>query len=254
MMFRRFKCSYMSIAGLMSALMLLLPTHVQAETIRVIAFGDSITAGLYRNSNGTYLYCGATGQTSSSDPTCIGNGRVNRGGYTSDLADLINAEGDTGVVYNWGVNGERTSSMVNRINSVMNATPSDYIAIMGGANDAYANVSRTTVAFNIGVMIDQANARDTFPLVATVTPNQSTGSLDARVQSYNPSIIALQNSKKFSLADQYTKLVSNFNAYHSGDKLHFNSAGNSRMADEWFASLPEDNVNAAAPILLLLLD
>lgn len=207
-----------------------------SEQIKVIAFGDSITAGLFRTTSNFRLctHDGSTGPT----VVCIGNGIVNRGGYVSFLADQLESNGFDATVYNWGISGDRTSGMVNRVNSVLAATPSDYIAIMGGANDARNNFSRSLIIFNYNEMINSALNANVVPLIGTVTPNFENTQFQLRVESYNVEIreIAEQVGCEGSLADQHAALA-NFNIYTSGDFLHVGSAGNERMATEWFSSI-----------------
>ena len=181
-----------------------------SERARVIAFGDSITAGLFRTTSNFRLctHDGSTGPT----VVCIGNGIANSGGYASFLNNQLDNSGFDATVFNWGISGDRTSGMVNRINSVLAATPSDYIAIMGGANDARNNFSRSIIIFNYNEMINSALNANVIPLIGTVTPNFENSQFRIRVESYNDEIreIAEQFGCAGSLADQHAALA-NFN-------------------------------------------
>lgn len=238
--------------------MLMSSTAAFADSLRVIAFGDSITSGLFRTAGGGFWRCPINGVTSNSPISCTGGGRTNIGGYAPRLSTLLrDISGSNGIVYNWGVGAERTYNMVNRINSVMSATPADFVAIMGGANDAYSGFSSSTVEFNIRTMVDAVRARGFEPVVATITPNLSNGQLSAFVQSYNSRIRSLATDQEVRLADQYNALISNFSALTSGDFLHLNESGNSRMAETWVANMRPGGNNGAAAVgaaLLLLLD
>jgi len=223
--------------------------------IKVIAFGDSITAGMFRTAS-NFRRCTHDGSTG---PTllCRGNGIVNKGGYVPFLADQLDDEGYSATVYNWGISGDLTSGMLNRMNSVMNSSPSDYIAIMGGANDARRNYSRSLIIFNYKEMIKKALEAEVIPLIGTVTPNLENSQFKVRVESYNVEIRKIADSITCgsSLADQGIKLA-NFDAYDSGDLLHVGPVGNQRMADEWLTAIENvrNCVNIAPIISLLLLD
>lgn len=232
----------------------LLLANAWAQT-KVIAFGDSITSGMFRTAD-NFRVCshnGASGPTTE----CRINGEVNLGGYAPYLASSLTVEeGVSAVVYNWGYSGELTYQMVNRIDSVMLATPSKYIAIMGGANDAYANFSSELVRFNIDQLITSAKSRNITPIVATVTPNWIDGVKQLKVIDINVGIRSLLEERNIQLADQYERLLGNFPAYQSGDYLHLNDAGNRQLAIEWFEAIQESRISSItlAPIYQLLFD
>lgn len=226
---------------------------------KVIAFGDSITSGMFRTAD-NFRICthnGASGTTIE----CRINGLVNLGGYAPYLANLLTTE-DSGAVsvFNWGYSGELTFQMVNRINTVMAATPSDYIAIMGGANDAFANFSSEMVRFNLDQMIASARDRGVTPVVATVTPDWIDSVKQLKVIDINTRIRSLLEEREVTLADQYERLIGNFTAYHSGDLLHLNDAGNQQLAIEWDKAIREAETAAntskanLSPIYQLLLN
>lgn len=232
----------------------LLLANAWAQT-KVIAFGDSITSGMFRTAD-NFRVCshnGASGTTTE----CRINGSVNIGGYAPYLANSLTVEeGTFATVYNWGYSGELTFQMVNRINTVMNATPADYIAIMGGANDAFANFSSELVQFNIDQMITSARNKNITPIVATVTPNWMDGTKQLKVIDINVRIRSLLEERKVQLADQYERLIPNFSAYQSGDFLHLNDLGNRQLAIEWIEAIQESRIPSMtlAPIYQLLLD
>lgn len=234
----------------------MLVSGLATAQIRIVALGDSITAGMERTPN-NFRFCNNDG-SSGFGVECFGRGVVNRGAYLPQLANLLRAQGETPTIYNWGVSGERTNSMAGRISSLLTTFQPDFVTIMGGANDAYSNFSAGTTYFNVDRMITFAELQDVIPVVATVTPNLTSSSLSSRVQSYNAAIRQLVEERNVALADQYGALISNFSANQSGDFLHINGTGNIKMAAEWNVAIVKARAiagsTAIAPIISLLLD
>lgn len=229
-------------------------TNAWAQT-KIIAFGDSITSGMFRTAD-NFRICSHNG-ASGTNVECRINGSANIGGYAPYLASSLTAEeGTAATVYNWGYSGELTYQMVNRINAVMATTPGDYIAIMGGANDAFLNFSSASVRFNIDQLITSAQNSRITPIVATVTPNWIDGTKQLKVIDINVGIRSLLVERKVQLADQYARLLSNFPAYQSGDYLHLNDAGNRQLAIEWLEAIKKSRTASItlAPIYQLLFE
>ncbi len=115
---------------------------------RVFAFGDSITAGL-----------GDTGITDCNT----------KGGYPPRLQSRLVNRGRDVVVLNRGLCNERTGGGVTRIDQVL-AEGGDAIIIMEGTNDIAHRVSRPTIRFNLGVMVQKALDEDIVPVLSSVIP------------------------------------------------------------------------------------
>ena len=226
------------------SLILLLPVSiVRADTFSIVAFGDSITAGLKRDAAGNVW-----GITSPPQGARIGS-------YAPPLeAKFIQETEHVAYVYNWGYHGELTQEGVNRINSVLFSNNAQFILLMEGANDIIHNVSPATVKFNMGIMIDRARAYGVTPVLGTITPQGS------NAEYWNTQLVALAAEKNVLLADQFGALNSNFWLYNSGDGLHINSTGDNKMAETWLATLKKDKrigTNAElnmAPIIQFLLN
>jgi len=228
-------------------------TSAQSRSLVVAALGDSITAGLMRDSSGR-VSCPHI-------VDCVGNGAINLGGFAPFLASKLTTSGFSTNVINWGYAGERSNQLANRVSTVIvNSSPS-HITIMAGANDAIDNVSRATVKFNIEFMARNAISKNVTPILATVTPDPRLLIYEANINKYNADIRELAEMLELPLADQFKKMNENFSAYNSGDLKHFNNLGNEKMAEEWFDAFiallelqfpPEEKVNLN-PILNLLL-
>ena len=198
-----------------------------ALTYDILAFGDSITQGKKIDSDGV-----------SSGILNPPNGARTTDGYEPELEnDFATQSSDTAHVYNWGYGGEITYQGVNRIDSVLDSRQADFILIMEGANDLGWGVSASTVKANLRIMIEKSLAKNTEPIIATVTPNTARSNGYIIPNSFNPAIKALALEKNIALADQYAALVGNWSNYHSGDGLHFNDAGERILAQTWFDAI-----------------
>jgi len=235
-----------------SIIVLSLASYVSAHTYIILAFGDSITQGYKRTSDGTDY--GIT-----SPP----NGARTSDGYEPDLEYDFSSQSDhVAYVYNWGYGGERTYQGVNRIDSALNSREAHFILIMEGANDLYAGISASTTKANLRIMIRKSKAKETEPIIGTVTPNTARSDGYIIRDSYNPSIRSLASEENISLSDQYAALAGSWSSYNSGDGLHLNDSGERIMAQTWFNSLlshglpePEhDPQIIIAPIMQLLLN
>ena len=198
-----------------------------AYTFDILAFGDSITQGKKRDSDGVIYGI-----------TLRPNGARTIDGYEPELEnDFATQTNHRAYVYNWGYAGESTHQGVNRIDSVLDSREADFILIMEGANDLYAGVSASTTKANLRIMIEKSQGKNTEPIIATVTPNTRRSDGYIIPNNYNPEIKSLASEKDIALADQYTALVGNWSGYNSGDGLHLNDDGERVMAQAWFDAI-----------------
>lgn len=198
-----------------------------AQLIKILAFGDSITQGLKRDSDGN--------ESGIIQPLY---GARTSDGYEPELENYFATQTNhTVYVYNWGHRGEPTHEGVNRIDSVLDSRAADLILIMEGANDLYDGVSAETTKANLQFMIEKSQAKNTEPIIATVTPNTDRSDGYIIPNNYNPKIKSLALEKGIALADQYTALVGNWSGYNSGDGLHLNDQGERVMAQAWFDAI-----------------
>jgi len=184
--------------------------------IQIIGFGDSITCG--------WPYS-----------ELVGGGRQGYGGYEPFLELMLSDAGRESYAYNWGYAGETTPRGVNRIDSVLNSQESDYVLIMEGTNDQWYGISATTMAFNLGVMVDKCRASGTLPLLGNLTPaDRDTSSQIPNL--YNPAIADVAQQKNAILVDHYSAVVDRWGelAY---DRVHPNIDGYEAIARTWFNTL-----------------
>lgn len=221
--------------------------------IRMVAIGDSITAGLMRDGDDN-VTC------PHNHMDCFGDGALNSGGFVPSLTTELSNVGFQASVFNWGYSGLTSSEVLNNISAVITVSQPNYITIMAGANDAVFNVSRATLKFNYQRMAEHAISKNVTPILGTVTPDQRNLLFEANINKYNTAINEVAAALNVPVADQFSKMNENFAAYHSGDLKHFNNLGNQKMAEEWMRALstvlmvvPVPSISLA-PIYELLLD
>lgn len=236
------------------------PSIAQNDVIEIIAFGDSITAGLIRtNQGGVSCPPGVSlepARFSSSAFDCYGNGVANRGGYQPILQSALNSRGIQTNIFNWGFSGIETPTMIGQLTSVLNSRPNaQYVLILGGANDAFEGFSTSTVVQNLQSMINLVRSRNMTPIIGTVTPITLSSSLDAITTRYSSAIKQLAQSTNTLIADHHSLMRPTFNStpLHSGDRLHLNTAGNQVVASAWLEALDLTGPSAAIPAVLFLL-
>ena len=247
-LFRHLLCALFSIIFVAHA--------VAAET--VLTVGDSITSGLKLNASRTVWECPPDGVITSSYYVCDGEDAENRGGYQPSTRTKIAALGVTADLYNWGFAGEGTRSILNRVSQAMNARAADYVFIMAGTNDL-GTVSRGTIVRNLQYMIDAVCESGLTPVVGTITPRFDGASYNFSIQKINEELREYAESLNVPVAENYDALIGNFGAYHSGDYLHINDAGDEVMATQWANAFQTSGgacgrgIPAVTPIMQLLL-
>jgi acyl-CoA thioesterase-1 len=181
---------------------------------RILAFGDSVTAG-----NGTSY-----------------------GGYTYYLEDLLNVEESPTVVINAGVSGELTSEGLGRFESTLRKWKDPpTVLLMEGAND----VTDSSGAGPLGSIVDNLRemihiARDDHALqvvLGTVLPrlNYDKDQESPTTSELVTAIRDLAEEEDVLLADHYQNFVDmeQWENYFS-DTLHPNDQGYQVLADSWY--------------------
>ena len=196
---------------LLAACLLTAPGSLYAEEI--IAFGDSITHG-------------------SIDPA-----GSDHGGYPLVLQQMYDNSGLDVHVHNQGVPGERTSAGVNRIGSVLNRRPANFLLLLEGANDVIAGISPQTLVQNLSIMIDKCKAKGVVPLVANLTPNEKYGKTPYIRDTVNPQITTLAGQKNITMVDLFNTVAESWSAW-SWDGLHPNYDGMLAIARAWYNQVP----------------
>lgn len=186
---------------------------------KIVAFGDSITAGYpYR----TY-----------------GNGCTNCGGYEIFLQYYLNWEDKGRTVYNYGVAGEYlTFQGINRIDSVLNTVRPSHVLLLEGTNDLSLYVDPATVAYNVYKAAYKALQAGVRPIVGTIIPDTRYGAdwkQVSKTNSYIKSYVGLNS--QMCLSDQNSGIAPYWNSGYNYDKLHPNYYGYWIMGLYWYYAL-----------------
>jgi len=177
--------------------------------IRIVTFGDSITAGF-----------GATP-------------------YSVYLQQQLDANECNSVVINEGFSGEESFEGAARIESVLARHNPNYILIMEGANDVISGVSAQITAASIATMMDKSIEAGAIPVVSSITPNTQSGSENPLIPNvYNPSILQEVVSRSVRYVDNYSALQGQNWGSYNFDGLHMTDLGQSVLAQEFYKAIP----------------
>lgn len=192
--------------------------NVQA-TQRVVAFGDSITAG--------WPY-----------QTWNGDGCTNCGAYEPILQNYFNWTYQDKIVLNYGVPGELAGDGYNRIDRVMSVARPQYVLLMEGTNDLTFFVDPYTVAYTIYNMASRIYLWGAIPIVATITPD-TRGGADWKNVGFTNELIKYYAGidPTICLSDQSAAILPYWNYGYNYDGLHPNWWGYYIMALTWFSDL-----------------
>jgi lysophospholipase L1-like esterase len=223
-----------------------------AESVDIVAFGDSLTQGCYLSYEGS---CGK-------EP----DGQGSPYSYPLSLQTFLRDRGINAVVRNFGKGGEKTDEGVGRFSTVMaNACTSEasYVLILEGTNDLLASgyADLDTILFNLRAMADKALQYGKQPMLATIPPDLENDF--KRIEEMNEKIRQLTRDRQdIILVDLYNALKDNwYNCiYPQGcyqDETHPNFWGFEAMAGVWYYPImaqPEFNPTPciSGPNLLLL--
>jgi lysophospholipase L1-like esterase len=204
---------------------------VGAEPTRYLAFGSSITEGIFWDD------CDCP---PDADPPVEGCPQAC--GYPRRLEERLRAEGIDAVVENHGLGGERTTEGLTRIDSVLDGG-GDVLLLMQGTNDIL-RISRETTLFNLDEMARKARVRGISTVHATLIPRAPGTDRDpdnVLNERMAQAIRELASIEERPLADPFEVFSSipNVFALFYGDELpedvgHPNPEGYDLLADVFF--------------------
>ncbi|KFZ37365.1 hydrolase GDSL [Shewanella mangrovi] len=166
----------------------------------VLAFGDSLTAGV--------------GAGAGDD-------------YPTQLAHLCGCQ-----VINAGVSGETSSEGVLRLPDVLDETQPDLLLLLEGGNDILRNHSKQQLQQNLASMIAAAQGRGVSVVLLSV-PEKSL------LLSASPIYKALADEFNVPLMDDTIPDLLSNSALKS-DAVHLNAAGYQQLAQQIFAKLQQE--------------
>ena len=187
--------------------------------IRMLAFGDSITAGLEKD-----LDAGDHWLTP---------------GYTSYLQDSYSERIAPVEVIQEGKSGEDSAQGLVRLPGLLQLyTDLDYVLILEGTNDINVNalVPEITAA-NLGRMVDMVREAGAIPVLGTLLPRFDTdGNKGARAEEISDAIYPMARLRGVTLCD-FQALFPPRPLLFSDFRLHPNQEGYELMAGLWLGAL-----------------
>ena len=206
------------------------PAPPRLRLTRIMAFGDSITAGEVVTPNTDNLLL--TQVPNASYPTVLG--QLIRERY-----------GDQPLVFNAGLSGEKAVNADRRFAPTLGAYNPDAVILLEGANDLlYAEPSAGVESMVAGISVIAAEARNRKlrVFICTLTPTKPGRRNIALgiVAAANDRLRNIARSEGAYLIDLFTPLVSDLDANIGSDGLHPTELGYRRMAETVFAALRAD--------------
>ena len=198
---------------------------------RILAFGDSITAGdvVVPGTDDVLLA-----------PTALP--------YPAVLSQLIRERyGDQPVVFNAGLSGEHAlaSKTLPRFTFESRLNNADAVVILEGFNDIlYMDPAKgiADAEFGVSVLAADARSRGLRAFIALLTPTKP-GRRQiplATVQAANDRLRAVARGEGAVVIDTFTPLVADLNGNIGSDGLHLTPAGYRKLAETIFAALRDD--------------
>jgi lysophospholipase L1-like esterase len=209
----------------------------QLSRVRFMAFGDSITAG-------EVTFPGSTAGLTSGKLEVVPSAA-----YPTVLQRLLRSryqfQGDSIVVSNQGLSGEKAIEARNRFFSAMNAVRPDVVLLLHGHNDipSGADGAASSAANEVRVMAIEAKLRGARVFIATPVPARPNG--NRTVQTFllvdfanRMRVIASQEGAV--LVDLYALMLPDVFRYIGVDGLHPNEAGYTRIAELFLQAIQAD--------------
>lgn len=144
--------------------------------------------------------------------------------WTNLLAEELSVE-----VLNFGINGDTTTGMLSRFNTIISEHLPTHIIIFGGTNDLWFGLKDELIVSNIFAMCRQAKHNNMVPIVGITTPCFNLNELNFVGEDYAECIRSFQNIliDFCNLKDiEYINFGFNLEAIHfMDDGLHINEKG-----------------------------
>jgi lysophospholipase L1-like esterase len=198
---------------------------------RILAFGDSITAGDVVVPGTDNLLLAPTAMP-----------------YPAVLAQLIRERyGDQPAVFNAGLSGEHAfaSNTLPRFTFASRVNNADAVVILEGFNDIlYADPPRGIADAEFGVSVLAADARNRgmrvfIALLTPTKPGRRQIPLGV-VQAANDRLRAVARGEGGVVIDTFTPLLADLNSYIDSDGLHLTAVGYRKIGETIFAALRDD--------------
>lgn len=200
----------------------------QLSRVRIMAFGDSITAG-------EVTVPVSTGGLTSGKLVLVPSAA-----YPTVLQRLLRSryqfQGDQIIVSNHGVSGEKAFEARNRFYSALTAFRPDVVLLLHGLNDipSGADGAASTAASEVRMMAIEARLRGARVFIGTPPPAGPNGNKTIQtflLVDYAGRMRALASQEGAVLVDLYAAMLAEAFRYIGVDGLHPNEAGYTRIAE-----------------------
>ena len=206
----------------------------QLSRVRIMAFGDSITAG-------EVTFPGSTGGLTSGKQVIVPSAA-----YPTVLQQMLRSryqfQGDQIIVSNQGLGGEKAIDARNRFFSAMNTVRPDVVLLLEGHNDipGGANGAASSAANEVRVMAIEAKLRGARVFIATPVPGRPNGNRTIDMSflvDYSNRMKVVASQEGAVLVDLYAAMFPDVFRYIGVDGLHPNEAGYTRIAELFFQAI-----------------
>lgn len=207
----------------------------QLQRVRIMAFGDSMTAGEV-----TFPGSTAFGPTNGKQVV------VPSAAYPTVLLRLLQTrysfQADTLVVSNQGLGGEKAVNARDRFLAAMASVRPDVVLLWHGHNDIPGGLdgAASSAASEVRIMVIEANRRGARVFLATPLPGRPGGNRtigDFFLVDYANRMRDVAAREGAVLVDMYNLLRGDVTRYIGVDGLHPNEAGYARIAELWFDAI-----------------
>jgi lysophospholipase L1-like esterase len=207
----------------------------QLQRVRIMAFGDSITAG-------EVTFPGST----ASLPTFSKQVVVPSAAYPTVLLRLLQSrysfQADTLIVANEGLGGEKAAFARSRYFAAVVAVRPDVVLLWHGHNDIPGghDGAASLAASEVRTMAIDARGRGARVFIATPLPGRPGGNRtinDFFLLDYANRMRDVASREGAVLVDMYSLLKPDVFRYIGVDGLHPNEAGYARIAELWFEAI-----------------
>jgi len=208
----------------------------QVQSVRYLAFGDSITAGEVSPAAGVIPSVGFIHKNvvvpSAAWPSVLL--QTMRGRYSTQSSSFV--------VANHGLSGEKAALARTRFQIALNAERPEVVMILHGHNDIPGGLdgAASTAAFEIEQMVFEAKARGARVFLSTLIPPRPSGSRpigQVFIDDFNARLRIVAARQGVTLVDNYAALRTDVNRYIGIDGLHPTEAGYARIADTFFQAI-----------------
>jgi lysophospholipase L1-like esterase len=204
-------------------------------TPRILAFGDSITAGQH---------------SASLTP----DGEAVHADYPTRLAELLADRYETQTIRmtGSGVPGEWAESGKNRLGIVLDSVRPDLVLLLEGVNDISGGRTPAQIGADLQTMVNRALVRGVRVLLARLTPVTSnfdpSGATQSAIQNVNTRIDAISSQSGLGPAVNLFGALSGTGMI-GGDGLHPTDAGYEQIAQTFFSQITQRFQIIAKPAL-----